>query len=192
MGSTLCAACRSTPEAPAVRQSYGITTMQYDRMLAELFGEEDRAREMASRLATIAQASPEAAAAERESLLAFLGGPIERHFAFEELAIFPKLVEHDLAEEVQVARKQHDTVRQLAARLAAAGPGDDIGALVFDIARQLLHHTNFEGDYIYPELTHDEWRELMKQTLEAGTTSESLTADGGAASAVSAAPSVST
>src|SRR6185312_4680513 len=133
--------------------------MQYDRMLAELFGEEDRAREMAARLADIARASPQAAAAERESLLAFLLGPIERHFAYEEHVVFPKLVEHDLAEEVSVATKQHESVRHLARKLGEAGPGDDIGALVFDIARQLLHPTNFEGDYIYPELTHDEWRE---------------------------------
>ncbi len=140
--------------------------MQYDRMLAELFGEEDRARQMAARLADIGRSSPEAAAAERESLLAFLRGPIARHFAFEEEAIFPKLVEHDLGPEVQVAIKQHETVRQLTDQLATAAPGDNLGGLVFDIARQLLHHTNFEGDYIYPELTHDEWRELMKQTVE--------------------------
>jgi hemerythrin len=141
--------------------------MHYDRMLAELFSEEDRAREMAARLADIAHSSREAAAAERESLLAFLRGPIERHFAFEEAAIFPKLVEHDLGPEVQVATKQHDTLRQLATELAAcdAGAGDTLGALVFEIARLLLHHTNFEGDYIYPELTHEEWRELMKRTV---------------------------
>ena len=139
--------------------------MQYDRMLAELFGEEDRARQMAARLADIGRSSPEAAAAERESLLAFLRGPIARHFAFEEEAIFPKLIEHDLGPEVQVATKQHDSVRHLTEQLAGKA-GGDLGALVFEIARQLLHHTNFEGDYIYPELTHDEWRELMKQTVE--------------------------
>jgi hypothetical protein len=139
--------------------------MQYDRMLAELFGEEDRAREMATRLAGIARTSREAAAAERESLLAFLKGPIERHFRYEEQVIFPKLEEHDLGPEVQVATKQHDSVRQLAEKLAAAGPGDDMGELVFEIARLLLHHTNFEGDYIYPELTHEEWRDLLKQTV---------------------------
>src|SRR6185437_6196487 len=83
--------------------------MHYDRMLAELFGEEDRAREMAARLADMARTSAEAIAMERESLLAFLQGPLERHFAFEEQAIFPKLVEHDLGPEVQVATKQHDT-----------------------------------------------------------------------------------
>jgi hemerythrin-like domain-containing protein len=141
--------------------------MQYDRMLAELFSEEDRARDMATRLADIARTSREAAAAERESLLAFLTGPIERHFAYEEQVIFPELVDHGLGEEVQVATKQHDAVRQLARNLSEAGPTDDLGALVFDIARLLLHHTNFEGDYIYPELTHDEWRELMKETVTA-------------------------
>ncbi len=140
--------------------------MHYDRMLAELFGEEDRAREMAAKLAEVARSSPEAIAVERESLLAFMKGPLERHFAFEEQAIFPKLVEHDLGPEVQVATKQHDTVRQLADKLANCSSGDDLGALVFDIARLLLHHTNFEGDYIYPELTHEEWRELMKRTVE--------------------------
>ncbi len=139
--------------------------MQYDRMLAELFGEEERAREMAARLADIARTSPEAAAAERESLLAFLRGPIERHFAYEEHVIFPKLDKHDLGPEVQVATKQHDAVRQLADRLEGAGPAE-IADLVFEIARLLLHHTNFEGDYIYPELTHEEWRELMKETVE--------------------------
>jgi hypothetical protein len=33
------------------------------------------------------------------------------------------------------------------------------------VARLLLHHTNFEGDYIYPELSHDAWRELMKASV---------------------------
>ena len=140
--------------------------MQYDRMLAELFGEEDRAREMATRLAETARTSREAAAAERDSLLAFLRGPVARHFQYEEEAIFPHLEEHDLGPEVQVAIKQHDSVRQLTERLAASQPGDDVGELIFEIARLLLHHTNFEGDYIYPELTHDEWRELMKQSVE--------------------------
>jgi hemerythrin-like domain-containing protein len=140
--------------------------MQYDRMLAELFGEEDRAREMAHRLAETARTSREAAAAERESLLAFLRGPIERHFAYEESVLFPELEKHGLGEEVQVATKQHASVRQLAERLGATGPGDDVRELIFDVARLLLHHTNFEGDYIYPELTHDEWRALLKQTAE--------------------------
>jgi hemerythrin superfamily protein len=140
--------------------------MQYDRMLAELFGEEDRAREMAHKLAEAARSSREAAAAERDSLLAFLRGPIERHFAYEERVIFPELEKHDLGEEVQVATKQHAAVRQLADQLGAAGPDADLRELIFEVARLLLHHTNFEGDYIYPELTHDEWRALMKQTTE--------------------------
>jgi plasmid replication initiation protein len=138
--------------------------MQYDRMLAELFGEEDRAREMAHKLAETARTSREAAAAERESLLAFLRGPILRHFAYEERALFPELEKHGLGEEVQVATKQHAAVRQLADKLGATSPGDDVRELIFDVARLLLHHTNFEGDYIYPELTHDEWRALLKQT----------------------------
>ncbi len=178
-------------DAPLWLLYYRFTTMQYDRMLAELFGEEDRAREMASRLADIARASPQAAAAERESLLAFLLGPIERHFAYEEQVVFPELVDHGLGEEVQVATKQHDSVRQLAQRLENAGPDDDLGALVFDIARLLLHHTNFEGDYIYPELTHDEWRELMKETASSGAAEAApASAQPGREASVPAGPSV--
>src|SRR4051812_29606178 len=120
--------------------------MEYNRMLAELFGQEDSAREMAHRLGQLAQSSKTAAAAERDSLLEFIRGPLERHFAYEEDTIFPKLEGRGLGPEVQVATKQHATVRQLADKLAAAAPADDIGQLVFDISRLLLHHTNFEGD----------------------------------------------
>jgi hypothetical protein len=148
--------------------------MEFDRMLAELFQEEDRAREMASRLMQVAQTSREAANAERESLLAFLRGPMERHMAYEERAIFPHLERHGLAPEVQVALKQHFSLRKATEHLAAlpenasaAGPGaDDVAGVVFDIARLMLHHTNFEGDYIYPELSHAEWRDLMRATVE--------------------------
>lgn len=140
--------------------------MEYDRMLAELFGEEDRAREMATRLGELARSSKEAAVAERESLVAFIRGPMERHFAYEEQVIFPKLEARGLGPEVQVATKQHAAVRQIAASLQAAGPDDDVGTLIFEVARLMLHHTNFEGDYIYPELTVGDWRELMKETVE--------------------------
>jgi hemerythrin superfamily protein len=139
--------------------------MEYDRMLAELFGQEDSARAMANRLGQLARSSRAAAAAERDSLLAFLRGPLERHFVYEEEALFPKLEAHDLGPEVQVAAKQHAAIRQLAQTLEEAKPTDDIGQLVFDISRLLLHHTNFESDYIYPELTHDDWRELLEETM---------------------------
>ena len=135
-------------------------------MLAELFEEEDRAREMATHLMNVAKSSRAAAAAEKDSLLAFLRGPMERHMAYEERAIFPQLEVRGLGEEVQVAQKQHDAVREAADRLSHAGPADDVSLLVFETARRLLHHTNFEADYIYPELTHEDWRALMKQTLE--------------------------
>jgi hemerythrin-like domain-containing protein len=139
--------------------------MEYDRMLAELFGEEDRAREMATRLAELAKRSHESAAAEKDSLVAFIRGPMERHFHYEEAVLFPQLEGRGLSAEVQVAAKQHDGLRQLADKLAAAAPADDVRGLIFDIARLMLHHTNFEGDYIYPELTHADWRELMKETV---------------------------
>lgn len=139
--------------------------MEYDRMLAELFGEEDRAREMAARLAELAKRSHESASAEKVSLIAFIRGPMERHFHYEETILFPQLEGRGLAAEVQVAVKQHDGLRQLANKLAESAPGDDVRGMIFDIARLMLHHTNFEGDYIYPELTHADWRELMKETV---------------------------
>jgi len=139
--------------------------MEYDRMLAELFEQEDRAREMASRLMQMAQTSRTAACAERESLIAFLRGPMEHHMAYEERSVFPQLVDHGLAPEVQVATKHHTSLRQAADKLEAAPPDADVAELVFDVARLMLHHTNFEGDYIYPELSHDSWRALMKASV---------------------------
>lgn len=133
-------------------------------MLAELFAQEDSARAMANRLMQIAKSSRAAAAAERESLLAFLRGPMEQHMAYEERAIFPQLVERGLAAEVGVATKHHESVRQAADALEAMGPSGDAGELIFEIARLLLHHTNFEGDYIYPELTHEAWIDLMRES----------------------------
>ncbi|MDI3289407.1 hemerythrin domain-containing protein [Polyangium sp. 15x6] len=138
--------------------------MEYDRMLATLFEEEDRAREMASKLMKVSQESREAASAERQSLVAFLKGPMERHMAYEERAVFPQLDRRGLGAEVQVALRHHAMIREDAEKLDAARPGDDVSQLIFDVARRMLHHTNFEGDYIYPELTYEAWRDLMKET----------------------------
>jgi iron-sulfur cluster repair protein YtfE (RIC family) len=138
--------------------------MEYDRLLAALFEEEDRAREMASRLMKIAQTSRDAAIAERASLVAFLHGPMERHMAYEERNVFPPLERRGLGAEVGVAMRHHAMIREDAAKLAAAKPGEDVTQLIFDVARRMLHHTNFEGDYIYPELTYEAWRDLMRET----------------------------
>jgi len=138
--------------------------MEYDRMLATLFEEEDRAREMASKLMQIAQSSRDGASNERQSLVAFLKGPMERHMAYEERTIFPQLERRGLGAEVQVAVRHHAMIREDADKLASARPGEDVSQLIFDVARRMLHHTNFEGDYIYPELTYEAWRDLMKET----------------------------
>lgn len=138
--------------------------MEYDRLLAALFEEEDRAREMASRLMKVAQTSREAATAERASLVAFLQGPMERHMAYEERNVFPPLERRGLGAEVGVAMRHHAMIREDAEKLAAAKPWEDVSQLIFDVARRMLHHTNFEGDYIYPELTYEAWRDLMKET----------------------------
>lgn len=135
-----------------------------DRMIADLFEEEDRAREMANRLMALARTSKAAAAAERDSLVTFLRGPMERHMAYEEAALFPKLEQKGLAEEVKVARKHHDSIRSDTEQLAAATDTEEIAQLVFDVARFMMHHTNFECDYIYPELTRAEWRALIQET----------------------------
>src|ERR1041384_5476438 len=135
-----------------------------DRMIADLFEEEDRAREMANRLMQLARNSKAAAAAERSSLVVFLRGPMERHMHYEEMAIFPKLEQKGLMEEVKVARKHHDSIRSDTEQLAAATDPDAIAQLVFDVARFMMPHTNFECDYIYPELTRSEWRALIQET----------------------------
>lgn len=138
-------------------------------MLAELFQEEDAAREMAWKLINLAEQSRAAAQAERASLLEFLRGPMERHMAYEEASMFPHLEEHGLGEEVQVACKQHAAIREATLELEQAPADADVSHTIVHVARLMLHHTNFEGDYIYPELTHDEWRDLMKATVRQGT-----------------------
>lgn len=148
-------------------------------MLAELFQEEDRAREMAWKLIGIAERSREAATAERESLLAFLKGPMERHMVYEETTLFPHLEDHELGEEVQVACKQHAAIREATEALAKAAPDEDVGNIIVHVAKLMLHHTNFEGDYIYPELTHDEWRDLLKATVRQGPASTRTTRTSG-------------
>lgn len=149
--------------------------MEYDRMLAELFAEEDRARGMAHRLMEIAK-NPKATLAERPSLIAFLRGPMEKHMHHEEEKIFPHLDKHGLAAETQVSVKQHEAVRALATRLEGAKP-EELPGLFVDTAKLLLHHTNFEGDYIYPELSLSQWRALMAETAKAETEPASITPD---------------
>lgn len=135
-----------------------------DRMIADLFEEEDRAREMANRLMQLARTSKVAAAAERDSLVTFLRGAMERHMHYEEEMLFPKLEQKGLGEEVKVAKKHHDSIRSDTDQLAAATDTEAIAQLVFDVARFMMHHTNFECDYIYPELTRSEWRSLILET----------------------------
>jgi hypothetical protein len=139
--------------------------VDFTSRLSALFSEEDAARLMARQLMQAAKRSREEAAAERSSLLAFLHGPMERHMDYEERSLFPRLDEKGLGPEVQVATKQHDRIRELRGELEAATPETDVAQLVFEIARLMLHHTNFEGDYIYPELDRGAWEELMSETM---------------------------
>ncbi len=138
--------------------------MDFKSKLGALFSEEDAARLMARQLMETAKRSREETNAERKSLLDFLHGPMERHMDYEERSLFPRMAEKGLAEEVQVATKQHESIRELRGKLEAAAPDADVAQLVFDVARLMLHHTNFEGDYIYPELEKDAWMELMEET----------------------------
>ncbi|WP_437588808.1 hemerythrin domain-containing protein [Sorangium sp. So ce1000] len=163
------ASSRRAPLDPPRDLDYdGPHVMELDRMVSELFHEEEVARDTAKKLIELAQRSADEASAERASLLAFLRGPMERHMRYEETAIFPHFQARGLAEEVQVALKHHAAVREAADALASVAQGGDVARVIVDVARLLLHHTNFEGDYIYPELTHDEWRELMKETVLQG------------------------
>jgi iron-sulfur cluster repair protein YtfE (RIC family) len=145
--------------------------VDYMSILADLFQQEDQARAMAHQLMEIANHSREAAARERASLLEFLHGPMERHMEYEERSLFPRLTNRGLGAEVSVAEKQHTALREQRARLEAipqeevVARGGEVAQLIFDIARLMLHHTNFEGDYIYPELDKHDWAELMEETI---------------------------
>jgi iron-sulfur cluster repair protein YtfE (RIC family) len=140
--------------------------MDFEKMMADLFADEDRARGMARHLMELAQRDPGAAAREKDSLLAFLRGPMERHMVYEETIMFPKLVEHGLEPEVDVAKKHHEGLRAEAKNLEAATNPEAIARTVFLAARLMLHHTNFEGDFIYPELSKEQWKSLMLATGE--------------------------
>jgi hemerythrin-like domain-containing protein len=139
--------------------------VDFQSKLGSLFSEEDAARHMARALMETAKRSREAASAERTGLLAFLHGPMEKHMEYEERSLFPRLEEKGLGPEVQVATKQHERLRELRDELDKAPAGSDVAQLVFDVARLMLHHTNFEGDYIYPELGKQAWMELMEETI---------------------------
>lgn len=139
--------------------------MDFEKVMAELFRDEDSARSMAHRLMDLAQRDPRAAAQEKDSLLAFLRGPMEKHMQFEEQLLFPGLLEHGLGPEVEVASKHHVSLRQGADTLAAATEPAAVARAVFLAARLMLHHTNFEGDYIYPELTRKQWHALLEATV---------------------------
>jgi hemerythrin superfamily protein len=147
------------------------TRVDYRGMLAELFQEEDRARAVARQLMDIANNSKERAAQERVGLLEFLHDAMERHMDYEERTLFPRLVKRGLEAEVSVAEKQHAAIRDARTKLDAIKPEelparlDEVAHLVFDIARLMLHHTNFEGDYIYPELDQQDWTDLMEETI---------------------------
>ena len=140
--------------------------MDFDKMMADLFADEDRARGMARHLMELAQRDPAAAVREKDSLLAFLRGPMERHMNYEETMMFPKLIDHGLEPEVDVAKKHHDGIRAEARNLEAATQPEAIARSIFLAARLMLHHTNFEGDFIYPELSIEQWKSLMLATAK--------------------------
>lgn len=138
--------------------------MDFQGKVKELFQEEAEARQMATQLVELGQGSLAGAKAERPALLAFLTGPMERHMAYEETAIFPKLEMRGFDDEVGVALEHHAAIRECARRLEGV-PDEGLCALFGRVGRLLLQHTNFEQDYLYPELTHEEWEELLEETL---------------------------
>ncbi|CAN5575012.1 hypothetical protein BH09MYX1_BH09MYX1_42370 [soil metagenome] len=140
--------------------------MDFEKTMAELFADEDRARAMARHLMELAQRDPAASVGEKSSLLEFLRGPLERHMVYEESTMFPMLVEHGLEPEVDVAKKHHEALRSEAKNLELATKPEDIARTIFLAARLMLHHTNFEGDYIYPELSREQWKSLMLATAK--------------------------
>ena len=141
--------------------------MDYESKMSELFEHEDAARKVAHQLIEMSKRDPAAAAREKPGLLAFLRGPMARHIDHEERSIFPLLVGHGLGPEVDIACRHHADLRRAMIDLDAAVAQDKVVAAVVAIARLMLHHTNFEGDFIYPALTRQQWHELMAETEKA-------------------------
>jgi iron-sulfur cluster repair protein YtfE (RIC family) len=138
--------------------------MDFEGKVTQLFQEEAEARKMATQLVQIGESSAEIAKTERPALLAFLKGPMEKHMHYEEVAIFPKLEASGFDDEVAVALEHHAAIRDCTGKIEGE-PDATLCALFSRIGKLLMQHTNFEQDYLYPELTHVEWEELLEETL---------------------------
>jgi hemerythrin-like domain-containing protein len=103
-----------------------------------------------------ALAAGKADAALMRAAAAALGGELERHFAFEERSLFPRLAAAGEGDIAELLREEHDSIREAAARfipLAACGAFDaDARALGLELAERLVSHVQKEEMSMLPAL----------------------------------------
>ncbi len=132
------------------------------RDLSRVLSEEDRARRLAERIVELCEKGEEEGqlAREVEGFLAYLTDDLEIHLAHEETDLFPALAARDLEAETREALRQHGELRTLRRALLAV-PQHDTKALhdaALALALALIHHTAYEADFLYVDITQDEAR----------------------------------
>lgn len=132
------------------------------RDLSRVLVEEDRARRWAERIVELCEGGEDEGHLTREveGFLAYLTDDLEIHLEHEESDLFPALAARDLEAETQEALRQHGELRTLRRALLAI-PTHDTKALhdaALALALALIHHTAYESDFLYVDITRDEAR----------------------------------
>jgi len=95
-------------------------------------------------------------AALMRAAAAALAGEVERHFAFEEAELFPRLAATGQGELVELLLEEHVAIRAAAARFVAAVKHDPLGAnlkpLGLEVAERLASHAQKEEMSLLPAL----------------------------------------
>jgi len=95
-------------------------------------------------------------AALMRAAAAALAGEVERHFAFEEAELFPRLAATGQGELVELLLEEHVAIRAAAARFVAAVKQDPLGAnlkpLGLEVAERLASHAQKEEMSLLPAL----------------------------------------
>jgi len=95
------------------------------------------------------------AALMREAAAA-LQGEIERHFAFEEAELFPRLAEAGEADIAALLAEEHAAIRAAGAEFLALAPGEASQAqcrnLALELAERLISHVQKEEMALLPAL----------------------------------------
>jgi hemerythrin-like domain-containing protein len=112
-------------------------------------------------------ASGQADAALLKAVLAAIDGEVERHFAFEEAELFPRLKEAGEGDLIDLLLEEHAAVRDAARRFAAAAKQTPYGAELrpagLEFAERLASHAQKEEMSLLPAL-----EDLLDADTDAG------------------------